>query len=430
MMNPWKLAIRRFRSNASYQWRALRTVIDWTVGLYIVIPAFLLGLKFYLEWVQNPVLPAILSSVNNLWVYPFLLPLFFARLRTWAEPGDILFLRQRPAWVRGFVGFGLMELSIRQLLSFGMITILLLPLLFKGFGFSQSMVALLLIWGYTLSLLHALIRNRILVQFAGIRRVLVGWLWNLLLIVMFRFMTAYIIQHPFLFGCALVGVLLFIMLFAYWRVRVMYTFERDVDLELEIKMKLTGILLRQAVDTKQRKRKGSQPLLFRRSGYLYKVKGPGQQIGAIGVKTLWRSSSHMIFYWQLTGVGLIAIVLCSGALAALGLIVFPVLCVILGVWLNMYWRELVDSDVWNMFSFDGTQLSIASLHFATVNAVLPGLLWGLAFGFMTQSVGMGLLYGAIGVFAAMFIARVVMTLIGYKRKEHKEVEETSETISS
>lgn len=418
MMTPWKLAVRRYRKNLSYQWRAIRTVIDWTVALYIVIPAVLLGTKFYLEWLETPVLPPILSQVSSIWLYPFLFPLFFARLRTWAEPGDILFLRQRPDWIHSLVCFGLLELGIRQLASFGVLMLLIMPLLRNSYDLSSMMLLRLFLWGISMSMLFALVKNAIHVQLAGMWRVLAGWLWNLVLLLAFRAMTAYIIMHPFVFGCALIAVILAVLLLSYWRVHVMYTYERDVDLELEIKMKLTAMLLKQAVDVKQRKRKGSKPLLFRRSGYLYKVKRPGQQVGAIGVKTLWRSSSHMIFYWQLLGVGLFAIVVSAAALPVLGYIVFPVLCIILGLWLNMYWRELVDSDVWNMFTFDGSVLSEAAFHFTSVNALLPGLLWGLSFGLILQSFLAALVYGLAGACAALFLARIIMTMIGYKRKEH------------
>ncbi|CAH8705649.1 hypothetical protein [Paenibacillus thiaminolyticus] len=54
---PWRLAQYRWRTNAEYQWKALRSALDWTVWLYIAIPALLLGIKFYYDWWTLP-LPA------------------------------------------------------------------------------------------------------------------------------------------------------------------------------------------------------------------------------------------------------------------------------------------------------------------------------------------------------------------------------------
>ncbi|MDK8182804.1 ABC transporter permease [Paenibacillus sp. UMB4589-SE434] len=421
MMRPWPLAYRRWRLNLNYQWNALRIVMDWTVMLYIIVPALLLGLKFYYSWWTDAVVIPQQSLFQTLWIYPFFVTIMMSRVRTWSEGGDILFLRQHPVWYETFVRFGLLELAVRQTLLTGALTILLLPWLIRGYHFDTASVIMLSLLAGLIGCLHALVRNQITVRMNGWKRVVWGWIWNVAILLAFRYIIISMLSYLFA-GAALAGLLIIcIYMLARWRIHVRYTFDRDVDVETGFKMKLTSLLLKQALGKQPRRKRGKKPLLFPHSGYWKQLNTAGERIGAIAVKTMWRSSVHVLFYCQLIGVGMIALFIVTLKAASLLMLVFPVLCAILGYWLNSYWRELVGSEVWKMYTFDVEQVQIGASHFVKVNGILPGMLWGAASGWLISPVA-GILYMAGGAVVSAFISNMVMMMRGYKLKEDFKVE--------
>ncbi|WP_036696746.1 ABC transporter permease [Paenibacillus taiwanensis] len=421
MMRPWPLVFRRWRLNLNYQWKALRIVMDWTVMLYIIVPALLLGFKFYYGWWTEPVVIPSQAVFQTLWIYPFFVPILMSRVRTWSEGGDILFLRQHPVWYETFVRFGLLELAVRQTLLTGAVTLLLLPWLLYGYHFEVASVVMLVLLTGLVGCMHALISNQITVRISGWKKVVWIWVWNVAMLLAFRYIM--ISTLSYLLASAVIAVLLILCTYvlAKWRIHVRYTFDRDVDVETAFKMKLTSLLLKQALGKQPRLKRGKKPLLFPHSGYWRPLNTAGERIGAIAVKTMWRSSVHLLFYGQLIGVGMIALFIVTLKAVSLLMLVFPVLCAILGYWLNSYWRELIGSEVWKMYAFDREQVQIGASHFVKINGIVPGILWGAASGWLISPVA-GILYMVGGAIASSFISHMVMMMRGYKLKEDYKVE--------
>lgn len=420
-MNPLGLAWRRYHNHIKYQWKTAGTVLDWTVVLYFVVPALLLGGKFYYDWWNKPLAVPDQIVELNVWYYLFMLPLFTARLRTWQEEADILFLRQLPSWWHTFIGFGLFEMFMHQAVILLIVELIALPWLTRGMGIPLGIIHCTVLLSWLLSCLHALIQNQIQVRLIGWKMRLMSWVSALLVILVFRWgimpLTAGWAGTAFA-AAVMTGLMVPL---CRWRISVRYTFERDMDLELERKLQLTNLLLAQAVEKPPKRRRGKQPLLFSHSGYFMRLKSNGIQLGALAVKTLWRSGSHLRFCMTLIGAGVAAVTVSSVRATELLIIVLPAVSAILGYWLNGYWREVLRSDVWNMYIYDSTDLYQAAAHFVRVNSVIPAVLWSLAAAIWMPTWITALLM-FVGCFAAVLvISTLVMVTRGWKAKETIEM---------
>lgn len=90
---------RRLFSHFREQSAIIRTAVDWTVLLYILIPGGLLGGRFYYGY-WNGNLPGWFSHVPFV-VVPSLLAILLATggIVLLLQEGDLLFLRQRQNWI-------------------------------------------------------------------------------------------------------------------------------------------------------------------------------------------------------------------------------------------------------------------------------------------------------------------------------------------
>jgi len=137
--SPIRLALSRcfvfWRKSAS----AWRMTLDWTVVLYLVLPALWVAGGMYADLFRHP--PDWLGRVPE-WAPAAILAVLMvrARLRTFAEYGDGLFLRASGKWVRGMAATGLAYTMAARLAVAGVATALLLPPLAAtaGWGFGQG----------------------------------------------------------------------------------------------------------------------------------------------------------------------------------------------------------------------------------------------------------------------------------------------------
>lgn len=105
MITPTQLFFRRVGSDWRYQYGVWKTAVDWTVALYIVIPAVLIGLNGYALLWKNQY--GWMEGVPFSWLLISLyLFAWSGRIRTFMEEGDQLFLLQRKGWVRRIIALG------------------------------------------------------------------------------------------------------------------------------------------------------------------------------------------------------------------------------------------------------------------------------------------------------------------------------------
>lgn len=106
MITPAQLFFRRVRAEWRFQYGVWKTAIDWTVALYIVIPAALIGLNYYALLWKNQYGWMEGLSFNWLLIAVYIFA-WSGWIRTFMEEGDQLFLLRCKGWVKRIVALGL-----------------------------------------------------------------------------------------------------------------------------------------------------------------------------------------------------------------------------------------------------------------------------------------------------------------------------------
>lgn len=138
-MTALQLLRKRIGDDRRYKVRDLRTALDWTVWLYILVPALVIGVAYYHSWWL--IAPAWLAGVPEQAV---LFPLFLIAttwsLRIYTEEADQVYLLQNVALNKGLKKWGIAHSLGKGVLvtSFGIG--LALPFLVTGWGWSMERI--------------------------------------------------------------------------------------------------------------------------------------------------------------------------------------------------------------------------------------------------------------------------------------------------
>lgn len=101
-MNGRSLFFRRWLDFYRYQFKVLHAVIDWTVALYIVLPALAFVIYQYVEWTNgNGLLYEWSERVEWRWLYAVgILIVCTGSIHTFLLEADQVFLLQKKAIIR------------------------------------------------------------------------------------------------------------------------------------------------------------------------------------------------------------------------------------------------------------------------------------------------------------------------------------------
>ncbi|MEC0140712.1 ABC transporter permease, partial [Paenibacillus macerans] len=262
-----RLFFRRWRDRLGLQLGALRSTFDLTILLYIGIPGLLLGGRAYYGLWRDE-LPAWLVSLPFAAVPVLLLFLVYSigGLSLYIEAADVLFLRQRPRWVKGLLLRGWMLSMARQAAVLCAVFAVLSPLLVRVFGMSWPSVAAWCAVAYGLKAVQMLLANLLGVLTTGWRRIIYSWLSYGLLSAVFSVwaFAAGASEEAANFLLALLAAALLAAVLAGWRFRLKGRFDAEVREEERQKTKLIALLLVPAVDAPKAPKPGARPWLFRR----------------------------------------------------------------------------------------------------------------------------------------------------------------------
>ncbi|GIP12664.1 hypothetical protein J1TS5_48340 [Paenibacillus macerans] len=366
-----RLFFRRWRDRLGLQLGALRSTFDLTILLYIGIPGLLLGGRAYYGLWRDE-LPAWLVSLPFAAVPVLLLFLVYSigGLSLYIEAADVLFLRQRPRWVKGLLLRGWMLSMARQAAVLCAVFAVLSPLLVRVFGMSWPSVAAWCAVAYGLKAVQMLLANLLGVLTTGWRRIIYSWLSYGLLSAVFSVwaFAAGASEEAANFLLALLAAALLAAVLAGWRFRLKGRFDAEVREEERQKTKLIALLLASAVDAPKAPKPGARPWLFRRWRKLLPSRSPQARTAEALVKAFFRGG-ELKLYGQLVLAGLAAVVLPPYPVNA---IVYIALIFLLMYWLSGHLRAFFARDAMRMLN-PGEMLEYRTAVPAMTLLLLPGL---------------------------------------------------------
>lgn len=334
---------RRWKDHFNKQYGVIRSVVDSVVLLYIGIPAMLIfGRSYYVLWEKE--LPDWLMQLPYA-VIPILLYFLIyigGGLMTYQENADVLFLRQSRQWSRGIVWRGIVASIVTQALALGLVILVLLPILLRGYAMNGAEIWLLYTVTSGIKAVAMLSENLIGIFTTRWRTVLFQSLIQLGLGALF--MTWALVLHES--WAASLLIILILLTAAVWmgriRTHIAGRFEAEIRLEESQKTRLTGMIISGAVSSPRKAK--TRPWIFRRSNPLLKSRKSENRVAEATLKSFYRGREFVV-YVQFIGVGIIAVV--APPFPA-NVIVFILLMALLHYWLNGYRMYFLEKDLMAM----------------------------------------------------------------------------------
>ncbi len=307
-MNGFHLIRQRVNDDRRYKIRDLRSALDWTVWLYILIPALVIGIAYYRSWWIEA--PEWLAAVpEQAAIFPLFLIATFWSLRIFTEDADQVYLLQNEVLMNGLKKWGILFSLLKGMLVTLLGIALVLPLLVAWDWSTERVIVtgifvLLVSWNvkssrYFIDLVIPSVWIKWLpiglMNFASISILIVmnQWGWK------------------FEWAVVLGGASLILLLYAQLdrRLKIKGTFFHDVVIERGYKQRYTRLLMGQVGVAPKPMFVRKRPFLFQQSRRIRKNGDPVTRILDLYLKWLLRSAGKVQYYLQVMGWAAVAIVL-------------------------------------------------------------------------------------------------------------------------
>ncbi|WP_099351937.1 ABC transporter permease [Fredinandcohnia onubensis] len=293
----------RLRKEIGYQWGVFKSVVDWTIFLYLFIPAIAIGVYHYYFW---------WSDIPN-WITGFPLSLIFillyffcweGRIRTFLEEADQLFLLQKRYLVV------VLKKSTRNLFVLGYsIEVFILVGILAPFLFNY----------YNLSWLEIL---SVTFYFISLKALILGWKQNLddivspwkkgfitvSLFIVLGAITSVIVAWAVEQFALLLVMIGLIQWFLFWktsskRIDKLTTFSKDVELEKMLKLKyVRSIFVFSEYVEKTPNQKKRSPYFYRNSKRIYKKRNRNKSLQELFIKAFFRNKTYLFQCLQISSI--------------------------------------------------------------------------------------------------------------------------------
>lgn len=303
---PLPLFLERLAAYWTLVGKSWKTIADWTVLLYILVPAAWIGGGYYLDLLRHP--PEWMVRL------PAFVPLAVlgllasgSQLRTFAETGDGLFLNRHGKWKRGFTALGLVYALVLQAAGSLAAIALMLPLWSSGGVFQAEDLSLLAVFTPLWSLGWTLLRD-------GVFRKTSGWIRSILLVVMriaaialFTWISVTGAEVSLILGWAAAIAALGAILLGGLRLKARGTFMHELEMETKAYDASIGWMLKMSMDQVP-KPKLSRPLLLPRSGRLFRRRDAVSRLSELWIKSLIRRYDDIRLVAMFAGLGASALI--------------------------------------------------------------------------------------------------------------------------
>lgn len=309
-MTGYKLFSIRLKQEILYQWKVFRTITDWTIIVYILLPFLgFLSYQYFAWWKGAPIWAVYLPK--EVFIILFYFFCWQGQIRTFVEEGDQLYLLQKRKLVLGLKYWTkLYSLSI-YLISFLILFLFISPILLVHYKINLELLSLFFLFFCSCKVFILLTK-----QF--LQRILSGWtklfyffiLFSGIGIFMYSFSRFGVQGEPvFLFiGIILLGGLSVFVNYCYNKSAS--SFLKDVLLDQQEKLKFIKyiFIFSEAVE-KESKIQRKEPWLFQNSKRIFKKRTKENHIRELYIKVMLRNPKFIKLYLQMILVTIAVILL-------------------------------------------------------------------------------------------------------------------------
>lgn len=353
-MSGRQLFTKRLLQELKVQWGVIRSVFDWTIILYMAIPAMILIPFLYVDAWQNIHL---YWSEKIPFSILFLIVLLLStrgNFRTYAMEADLLYVIQRKKLFYQMKLHSFLFSVFQLVAGVAFIFILLLPIFILMYQFAPIEV---------LSLYLAICAFRLL--FLTLKKIMNRTLYKWIFFPLTFIIAARVILHT---DTVLLGVLSIIFIFIiiiFHLTKIIKTnrlFYKEIEIEHEERIRYIKLIFTFSMEvekeiTDQRKK----PIfLFRKSRRIFKKRNGENGLLELLLKAFVRNKSHLTLYCQFVIVTLYAITVSP---VVLKWFFFLCSCFAVNYWLKALYTEMLKNSFFAVVPFEQELTNVVWLRF-------------------------------------------------------------------
>ncbi|KAB2365356.1 ABC transporter permease [Bacillus thuringiensis] len=363
---------KRLRHELQRKWKSIRSVTDWTVALYIIIPALIfMGIYYRSLWMGNLSMEETIYFGLGLLV--FYLITYPRGVRSFFEQADSLFLISYPNHMRKLVQYGMMYTFVRIAITNVIVVVIMLPVLMKSIGVTEIQVVLFwvffTVFRFMLSLLTRFIHIRV-----GKRWVL--WIIKNVIFSMslsfFGMSLFFTYKNPF-YSILFIGLVIFLsIVLVKEKMNYKSSFFKEVEKEKEESMRWTSGIMQVGGHAAKPSSSNKKPWMFPRSKRLLGKKADARIVESF-LKEFFRTSTARIFYIQIVCISTASIIMTPRWIAAI-VLVFAVVAI--SRYARDYWNEFTNKMFLHLYCDEGNLLLLrwkANRHLLLPAILLYGI---------------------------------------------------------
>lgn len=339
-MSSIQLFYRRMIRDWKYQIKTFRSIADWTIWLYLIIPANVISFFIYRSWW--------LDEVPN-WVEWMPLSLFFllgylfswnGSYRTFTEEADKVFLVKKEKLFFGLKHWGfLYSLAIQAIWTL-LVVVVLLPFLLRHYQLTIAHALVYFLFLLTIKygimylkfLLKKIERKTIRIILTILLFLLLSWFSQLMALPWGQGDFWAVIIVSLIAGVAGIGLY-------YPLLKKNALFEIELNIEKEEKLKLVNAIYTMSYDIEKPKiTSRKKPWLFRNSKLIFKNRTARNGFVELFIKIFVRNSSYILTYFQICSVTAAAIIIVPPWW--IKVILFTAFLFMMWIWLGVTWDRI------------------------------------------------------------------------------------------
>jgi ABC-2 type transport system permease protein len=355
-MSASRLFFSRAGEELSYQWRVLRSVLDWTIVVYFVIPVLIAAPFLYEDIWQNHHL---YWSDKLPYALLFIIALLLSspgNFRTYLMEADLLHLIQKKALLDPLKRSGFFLSFFGAFLRVFVIFILLLPLFFGVYGLNVHELVSLYLAACSFRLL-----------FLTIKKVFVrNWSkTSLFFILLILIVTLSVNAKPLVTG--LVSLFVIGAVFIHHLSQIANTnrwFLKEIEIENRERVRFIKLIMNFSMEVeKEPVNQRNQPLIFwRGSRRIFKKRSKENGVLDLLMKGFLRRN-YLMSYLQITGITVSAIIVLP---VWIKWVVFLGFAFFIRSWLKSVFRKMMESPFFEIIPYDKEVSESAWLRFNKV----------------------------------------------------------------
>jgi ABC-2 type transport system permease protein len=380
MIKPQQLFLKRLVSEWRFQYTAWKSVINWIVAIYIVLPAAAVGVYGYIMLWRQP--PAWLGLISLSWLAAGVFySAWSGTIRILVEEADQLFLLQRGDWIRHLTGLSLCYSAVVNLITSLLLFVLLSPALILHLSWTQ--IGMFLAVASLLRFDFGLAKHRLAAWGNGWTRFLIKISLFLTLGIPFVWGIGLIMNHMFTSMAVIALLVLLSVVQIVERLNQRGTFLSDVAQEMSARLHYASLMLRiSGLTFKKPHPQRRRPWLFPRSNNLFRERNAINNLTELCIKVFLRNPRNIVVYLVLMAL---CVAFAWPYTAWFKLIIWACYSLMFASGAYFYWQDTATANFMTLFCWKQGDLSAAA-RMSIFTLMLPGfLLTGLVLGFQAFS---------------------------------------------